>query len=91
MSRSSSEVEETNATVGLTTPMLNDGERFNNARSEQVQNANKEHTDSTVFDIALDIDAKTKQLLQSMQENEKAIDERLEQMTSRIKNLKQYT
>lgn len=88
MSVSSSEVDETNATIGLTTPMLNDGERFHDAQAKQSSQEPKDHPDSTVFDIALDIDAKTKQLLQMLGDNELAINERLDRINDRIANVK---
>lgn len=83
MSVSSNDVD---GTVGLTTPMLNDGER-----SGQTLEPHEKQPEPTVFDLALDIDTKSKQFLQTMSLNEDAINQRLDRIGERIAAVRKRT
>ncbi|EGV66625.1 hypothetical protein PSN45_002765 [Yamadazyma tenuis] len=85
MSTSSLELNDANATVGLTTPQLHDGEV---AGDVSDTSGFKKEAVNTVFDVALSIDTEAKQLLETLVKNDDEITDRLESISVKIRKIR---
>lgn len=79
----SGEITDTVPTVGLNTQQLSNGEMSN----DKVETGKSEPS-NTIFDIAQEIELKTKELLQAIEKNDTVVEGSLEKVSDRLKQVR---
>lgn len=93
-SSSGSSQAESAGVSGLTTPHLDSGELTKNNKVDDKSITSKENSpdptpDSTIFDIARDIESKLKSVLEKVDKNDDEINKRIDKLTKQISQLEQ--
>lgn len=79
----SNELTDPTPTVGLNTQLLNNGE----VSSKQVESEDTEPS-NTIFDVTQEIDAKTKELLQAIEQNDKLVEKSFNEVSVRLQQVR---